>query len=340
MSSKDKARPTLEDVAALSGVSAATVSRALSRPGLVNTDTLARIRRAAETLGYMPTGPARALASGRTMTIGAIVPTLDSPIFARALQSLQATLSGHGYQLLVASSDYNIAAEAAALQALLQRGVDGLVLVGAERADDTWSLLARVDIPVVLTWCADPRFDSVSVDNRSAGRLAAEHLLSLGHRSFGVITGALAVNDRQRLRIAGVRDALTRAGLHLPDWRIIEQPLTVAGGRSGCASLLAAADAPSAIICGIDVLAVGCLSEAHARGIHVPKELSVVGVDNLEMAAHVSPALTTVHIPTSQIGETAAKTLLARLRGDDAPRAEELPIALVVRQSSGPRPST
>jgi LacI family transcriptional regulator len=333
-----KSRPTLGEVAALAGVSTATVSRALSRPALVNAETLVRVQRATETLGYMPTGAARALASGKTMTIGAIVPTLDSPIFARALQAMQARLSAEGYQLLVASSDYNTAAEAAALHALIARGVDGLVLVGAERSEETWQMLERVGMPVVLTWCANPRFDAVMVDNRHAGRLVAEYLIGLGHRSFGVITGTLSVNDRQLLRIAGVRDALADAGLALPDWRIVEQPLSVPGGRGGCAALLSTAEPPSAIICGIDILAIGCLSEAQARGLHVPRDLSIAGIDNLEMAAHVSPALTTVHIPTAQIGDHAATTILARLRGKPGPLHHELPIALVVRQSCGPHP--
>lgn len=328
-------RPTLGEVAALAGVSTATVSRALSRPALVNDATLARVRHAAETLRYLPTGAARALASGKTMTIGAIVPTLDSPIFARSLQAMQARLSAEGYQLLVASSDYNAAGEAAALQALVARGIDGIVLVGAERPDETWQMLERVGMPVVLTLCADDRFDAVMVDNRHAGRLIAEHLIGLGHRSFGVITGTLTVNDRQRLRVAGVRDAIESAGLALPEWRIVEQPLTVAGGRSGCAALLSAAEPPSAIVCGIDILAIGCLSEAHARGLSVPRDVSIAGIDNLEMAAHVSPALTTVHIPTAQIGERAAKVILTRLRGEPGPVLEQLPIALVVRQSCG-----
>jgi len=329
-----RVRPTLEDVATLAGVSPATVSRGLSRPDLVNLETLQRVRRAAETLGYVPAGAAQALASGRSRTIGAVVPTLDSAIFARTLQSVQGTLGGQGYQLLVASNDYNPVAEVAILRSLLSRGVDGIILVGTQRDEASWELLERAAVPVVQTLSADPRFDGVVVDNHRAGRLAAEHLLLLGHRTIGVVTGRLSVNDRQRQRVAGVRDAMAAAGCKLPDWRVLEQPMTTAGGRSGCAALLAAAAPPTAIVCGVDILAIGCLSEAHARGIAVPATLSIVGIDNLEMAANVSPALTTVHIPTDQIGERAARTLLARLNGRAGPSVEELPVELVVRQSS------
>jgi LacI family transcriptional regulator len=328
-------RPTLTDVASLSGVSAATVSRALARPHMVNRETLARVLSAADRLGYVPAGAARALASGRSKVIGAIVPTLDSAIFSRTLQALQGELAAAGYGLIVASNDYNPAAEAGILRALLAQAVDGLVLVGAERSPEATAIIRRAGVPVVLTWCGHPAFDAITVDNCRAGRLAAEHLVNLGHRAVGVVTGTLAVNDRQRQRVAGIRDALEAHGLTLPEWHVMEQPFTLAGGRSGCAALLSLQAPPTAIICGIDLLAVGCLAEAHARGLRVPGDLSVVGIDNLDMAAHVSPALTTVHVPTARIGEMAALTLLERLNGCSERIAHELAVELVVRQSTG-----
>ena len=160
----DKRRPRLLDVARDARVSPATVSRAIAQPELLNTATLARVRLSAARLGYVPDGTARALASGRSMTIGAVVPTLDSAIFSRALQDMQTTLSRHGYQLLVASHDYSAAAETEAIRTLLARGVDGLMLVGAERNAETMTLLEATRVGVVLTWCGDSRFDSVVVD--------------------------------------------------------------------------------------------------------------------------------------------------------------------------------
>src|ERR1700753_1156150 len=148
-------RVKLRDVARHAGVSPATVSRAIAQPELVSTTTLARVRGSAARLGYVPDGAARALASGRSMTVGAVVPTLDSTIFARALQTMQATLAQQGYQLLVASHDYSAAAEAEAVRTLLSRGVDGLMLVGAERPSATWQLLEASHVAVVLTWCGD-----------------------------------------------------------------------------------------------------------------------------------------------------------------------------------------
>jgi LacI family transcriptional regulator len=327
-------RIKLIDVARHARVSPATVSRAIAQPDLVRPDTLARVQASAAKLGYVPGGAARALASGRSMTMGAVIPTLDSAIFARALQAMQTALSKHGYHLLVASHDYSAAAEAEAVRMLLTRGVDGLMLVGAQRPAATWDLLDKANVAVVLTWCGEPHFSAISVDNVRAGRLAAQHLIGLGHRRIGVVVGAVHFNDRQQARLAGIRAAIEEAGLSLPDWCISEQPLSLAGGRTGCAQMLALDEAPTAIIGGIDILAIGCIEEAHARGLAVPHDLSIVGIDNLEMSAHLFPALTTVHLPVMRIGELAAESLLTQLRSDGAAAHVDLPVELVVRRST------
>lgn len=327
-------RVRLRDVARDAGVSPATVSRAIAQPDLVNSDTLARVKRSAMRLGYVPDGAARALASGRSMTIGAVVPTLDSMVFSHALQSMQLTLSGKGFQLLVASHDYSSAGEAEAIRNLLARGVDGLMLVGAERPEETWDLLESSNVATVLTWCGDRRISSISIDNEKAGRIAARHLLDLGHRRIAAVVGALRFNDRQKARLAGIRSALREAGLDLPDWLVSEQPLTLAGGRAGCERMLGLKEPPTAVIGGIDVLAMGCIEEAHSRGLLIPDDLSVVGIDNIEMAAHIFPSMTSVHLPVSRIGELAADCLIGRLSGNREIVALELPVELVPRTSS------
>lgn len=333
-------RPKLKDVAEVAGVSQATVSRALSRPDLVQAETLGRVKQAAARLGYLPGGAARALVSGRTMTVGAVVPTLDHAIFAQAIQALQAVLLADGYQLLLASHEYSALTEAAAVRSMLTRGVDALVLVGADHLGETWDLLTSASVPVLITWSKDERFPCIWFDNERAGELAAEHLLDLGHRRFGMISGRLRWNDRARARVAGVRAALERAGFELPDWCILEEPFTLAGGRAGMAGLLAAAEPPTAVVCGNDLLAVGAVFEIQARGLSAPDDVSVVGIDNLEIAAHLAPALTTVHLPTAQLGDQAGRMLMAILRGDPIPPRLELPLELVVRRSSGAPPAS
>ncbi|MGL4727741.1 MAG: LacI family DNA-binding transcriptional regulator [Bosea sp. (in: a-proteobacteria)] len=324
----------LIDVAREAGVSPATVSRAISQPELLSHETLQRVQASASKLGYSPDAAARALASGRSMTIGAVMPTLDNAIFSRALQAMQVTLAADGYQLLIASHDYNASAEAEAVRTLLARGIDGLMLVGAERAPEMDNLLRSTTIPVVLTWRSGPEMPCVTVDNEKAGALAAQHLLDLGHRRIGLVTGSLKFNDRQKARLHGARAALEAANVKLPASLVNEQPTTLAGGRSGCAMLLALAEPPTAIIGGIDLIAVGCIIEAQARGLSVPGNISIAGIDDLDMSAHLSPSLTTVHVPTAEIGAEAAKKLIALLRGQTPQGRLELPVELVVRHST------
>jgi LacI family transcriptional regulator, galactose operon repressor len=329
--------PTLRDVAREARVSVATVSRALSRPELVNTATRLGIEAAARRLGYLASGPGRALVSGISHTVGVIVPTLDAAIFSRAIQALQRRLAETDYQLLVAAHDYSLAAEASAVRAMLGHRVDALVLVGTDRAEETRRLLQAAEVPVLITWSFDPAFDCIGFDNEGAGRIAAEHLLALGHRRIGMISGLTEQNDRARLRRAGVASALAAVGETLPDWRVVEQPFSLAGGRAALAELLALTEAPSAIVCGNDLLAAGAMFEAQTRGISVPEHLSIVGIDNLDIAAHLFPPLTTVHLPTAQLGTAAAEHVLARLGGAMVPARQELPIALVLRGSTAPR---
>ena len=329
------ARPTLNDVAREARVSAATVSRALSRPEMVNTDTQQRIQAAAEQLGYLPNGAGRALASGLSRTVGIVVPTLDASIFSRAIQSLQQALADESYQLLVAAHEYSLAAEASAVRSMLAHRVDGLILIGSDRAGETRSLLRAANVAVVVIWSFDDEFDCIGFDNEAAGRLAAEHLLALGHRRIAMISGHTAQNDRARLRVLGMRNALRNAGYELPDWYLVERPFSLDGGRAGLSQLLALKEPPSAIVCGNDLLAAGVMFEAAARNIAIPGNISVIGIDNLDISGHLNPPLTTVHLPTAQLGIAAAEHLLARIEGKPFTRRQELPVALVVRGSTG-----
>jgi LacI family transcriptional regulator len=335
---QERVRPTIFDVASRAGVSTATVSRVLSQPGIVRPEKRARVNAAILALGYVRDGTARALVSGSTGAVGVIVPTLDNAIFSRAIQTLQLRLAEAGYRLIVASHEYSATTEIVAARSLIEHGIDAIVLVGIDHAPELWSLVDNSPIPVVLTWSIADGRDCVGFDNRRAGRIAAEHLLSLGHRTFGIISGILQHNDRASARIAGVRDALADAGLGIPDWRISQQSFTLAGGRAGLTALLSLDEPPTAVIGGNDLLAAGALFEAQARRIRVPRQLSIVGMDNLELSQHVTPALTTVNLPTAALGRRAAELVLARLEGTGKPRAIELPIDLVVRESTARAP--
>lgn len=279
--------------------------------------------------------PQRALASRRTRTVGAVVPTLDHAIFARAIQAMQITLADAGYQLLIASHDYSLAVEAIAARSLLEQGVEAL-LVGTDHSREVWSLIGDATIPILFTWSLHVQVDSIGFDNEAAGYLVAEHLLRLGHRSFGLISGHLRNNDRARARLQGVRKAIGAAGLSLPAASVTEHQFGYSGGRAGLAALLALAEPPTAIIGGNDLMAIGAIIEAQSRGLSIPNDLSIAGIDDLDLAAHISPGLTTVHLPTKELGRRAADHVLKRLEGGEADRMTEMSIELVVRGSTGP----
>ncbi|OYR22989.1 LacI family DNA-binding transcriptional regulator [Brucella thiophenivorans] len=325
-------KATLADVAKEAGVSPATVSRAISNPDRVKPDTLRKIRQVASSLGYIPDAKARALVSGRSKSIGVVVPTLDSPIFSKALQAMHKELSKQGYQLLVASHDYDHGLEELAVGGLVGQGVDGLILVGAERPPSFWKLIHG--IPTVLTWCSIEGQDSICVDNVMAGSLIANHLLDLGHRNFGVIAGRRANNDRQKLRLEGVVQALRQRGVTLSQANVLEHTISIFGGRAGCSRLLSLAQAPSAIIGLIDILATGAMIEAQAQGLRIPTDLSIAGIDNLEFSEHISPSLTTVHIPADRIGALAAQRILEMLSNGTSPIITTLDVELIIRKST------
>ncbi|HMO08776.1 MAG TPA: LacI family DNA-binding transcriptional regulator [Paracoccaceae bacterium] len=329
-------KPVLTDIAREAGVSIATASRAMNEPGLVQAETLRKVREVMARLGYTPNRKARALASGRSQTIGVVVPTVNSAIFAQCLQAMQRVLYADGYLLLVASHEYDPVNETMAVSQLISHGVDGLILVGAARPDATWRLIDDAGLPVVQLWAGRPDRDRVVVDNHAAGGMIARHLIDFGHRDFAVICGHLQENDRQRARLAGVRDALADAGMSLDAGRVIEAGLSIGSGREACRALLELRQRPTAVLGLVDLLAVGAIYEVQRAGLEVPRDISVAGIDNAEFSVHIAPSLTTVSIPAARIGQMAAQRMVAILSGDAEPRETTLDIALVRRQSTGP----
>ncbi|MGI9385104.1 MAG: LacI family DNA-binding transcriptional regulator, partial [Methyloligellaceae bacterium] len=224
-------KPTLQDVAQHAGVSTATVSRCLSHPEKVKPRRRARVEASIAALAYTPHGPARALATQRSRTIGIIVPTLDIASFASGVQALQESLFGAGHTPLLAISNYDLALELHHARSLVHHGVDGIVLVGAEHDAELHALLRRNRIPFVEIWTyasAGPH-PCIGFDNRAAMRRITEHVLDRGHRRVAMILGgAEHTNDRSRERLAGFRDAFDALGLTPPRERVLEVPYGIA----------------------------------------------------------------------------------------------------------------
>ncbi|HZH06606.1 MAG TPA: LacI family DNA-binding transcriptional regulator, partial [Lautropia sp.] len=218
-----------KDVARLAGVSTATVSRALNRPDRVDPQTRRRVLEAAAKLRYVPHGAARSLRSHRSKMIGAVVPSFDYALYARTTSALQQRLDARGYSLVLAEQHYDLAAELRVARQLVQHGVDAFVFVGLDHDPALFSLLEDYGRPYVLTWGIDPhyRHPSIGFDNQAATAEITRHLLQLGHTRFGLLSAPVAGNDRARARGAGVRQALSEAGLDLPAPYVAYEPISL-----------------------------------------------------------------------------------------------------------------
>lgn len=341
MTTPSHRNPTLRDVALHAGVSTATVSRCLNTPSAVREETRRRVQNAVESLGYTPHFAGQALASNRTNTIGAVIPTMENAIFARGLQAVEEELAKAGVTLLVASSGYDPDREHAQVRALLGRAVDGVLLIGHARPEPTYALLKRHGAPLVLAWSRerDGSPPCVGFDNVDAAYNIAAEIVRLGHREIAMIGGLTSWNDRASDRIAGVRRALDAAGLALRSDRLIEAAYTLEAGEQACRQLLAAPTRPTAVLCGNDVLAAGAFKAARSLGLRIPDDVSITGFDDIDLADAVEPGLTTVHVPHRRMGRLAAQTLLG-LRDDASLPAETCLKTWIVHRGSVAPPTT
>ncbi|MFT5113689.1 MAG: LacI family transcriptional regulator [Parasphingorhabdus sp.] len=328
--------PKLDDVAQHAGVSTATASRALNRPESVRPELRRRVTDAVDELGYVAHGAARALASRKSKTVGAIVPTIDNAIFAKSIQTLQDRLSKLGYTLLLASSDYNQERERKECQTLLEKGVDALILVGEEHHPSVYRLLDNNQTPYVNIWIYNESSlqPCVGFDNASAARKLAKYLIDIGHRDIAMVAGINEGNDRAAERVSGVLTALNEHQLSFSPGYLIEKPYEIAAGRTAAKQLLSLSNPPTAIMCGNDILAMGVLFECLSRGFRVPEDISIAGFDGMDLTAHITPALTTVQIPSEEMGYMAAEYVHARISKLPVNDKTKLIANIIVRDST------
>jgi DNA-binding LacI/PurR family transcriptional regulator len=326
---------TTHDVARKAGVSQATVSLVLSgNPrARVAAATRERVLEAAEELGYRPNMLARGLVRGRSYAIGVVVPDLTNPFFLDVVTGAQRVAAEAGYAIL--PGDTRESTPIRHLEALRARQVDGVIIDGVGAATLPHDALS--DLKVVVVDEPSERWPGIASDALAAGRLAAEHLVGLGHRKLAFIGPATDVHGF-RMRERGFFQALREADIALPHEWLLRTPPTVSGGQAAMKHLLASSQRPTGVFCANDLIAMGALKAALTGKVAVPAEMSIVGCDDVEMASFVTPELTTVAVPARELGARAARLLLRQLDGQEVSvkPGKLLPVRLVRRGTTGP----
>ena len=325
---------TLHDVALLAGVAPITASRALKAPQQVSDVVRKRVADAVARTGYVPNLLAGGLASTRSKLVAAVVPTISGLVFLETVQSLTEALAERGYQLMLGQAGYSGNREDALLGAIIGRRPDGIVLTGVLHSAEGRRRLLGSGIPVVETWDLTPTpIDMlVGFSHSEVGRSVALYLHARGRRRFGVVTG----DDERACRRSDAFCATARTlGLAPVAVAQVPTPTTLQRGRDGLADLLARQPDVDAVFCSSDLLALGVLTEARVRVLDVPGRLAVVGFGDLEFAAALQPALTTVHIKGAAIGRQAAQFIVDRAEGREVPqRVVDIGFSIVERLSA------
>ncbi len=323
----------------MAGVHVSTASRALNdqTAALVNAQTLDRVRQAASQLGYRVNGMARALKMRRSLSIGMIVPDITNPFFPPAVRGAEDVLDRTGFSLLIASTDNEPAKARRQVTAMLESQVDGLLLAMARREDALVDELQAGSTPVVLVNRTVERGGVTAVvpDDYNGELQAVEHLHALGHWRIGFVTGPLFTSNAAR-RLASFGQAAQRLGLP-GGGRVEADSFDEAAGHRAASILLAEHPDTTAVIAGNDLLAIGVIEAAAEYGLACPRDLSVVGFNDMRLASRICPPLTTVRVPEYDVGARAAELLLALIE-DPGRRPETVLISgeLIVRGSTAP----
>lgn len=325
-------RTTLEQVAALAGVSIMTASRALSQPQLVSEATRAKVEHAVEELGYVPNRAARALASAQSNVIVVLVPSLSNAVFPAVLEGIHDAVGPSRYQLLIGNTHYSDAEEEKLLRAYLQSNPDGVLLSSLAHSPPVAKMLAGLKVPVVsmMDLADDPEALSVGFSQLDAGIEMTRHLIRKGYRRIGFMGAQL--DGRTMRRAEGYRQAMQAAGLADPRLEImVPDPSAIALGAELMARMIAAVPDCDAVFCCNDDLAHGAIFHCQRRGIRIPEDIAICGFNDLPASAWMVPSLTTIDTPRYRIGFEAASLLLQLIEGKE-PERKRIDLGFTLRQ--------
>ncbi|HLZ63221.1 MAG TPA: LacI family DNA-binding transcriptional regulator [Ktedonosporobacter sp.] len=326
---------TIYDIAKATGVAKSTVANALSGKGTVSEATRQRILQCAEEMGYRPNVLARSLYNHKTFTIALILPTIANPFYPEIVEAIEQMAGEHDYQTLFSNTHYNFELARQQMERMRSRWVDGYIIMGSSMDIADITQYFQQGLPIVLCdWQENEEtqgIPQVSVDFYRAGQLAAQHLLDLGHQQMAVIVD----EPQQTLRLEGFASVLRAADIPLLPGSIQQGHSTLQSGYAAAKSLLALPTRPTAIFATTDWMALGAIEAVLDEGLSVPHDISIIGLDDIVVSAHLRPPLTTIAVPKTQLARKATELLLTQINDStDMPNSRSVEPYLVVRQST------
>lgn len=326
----------MKDVARLAGVSTSTVSHVINNNRFVSEAIREKVNAAIGQLNYAPSALARSLKLNQTHTIGMLITSSSNPFYSEVVQGVERSCYERGYSLILCNTDGDEERLNRSLETLLQKRVDGLILMFTENHLPSPETLSRYPaIPVVMMdWAPFAGVNDIIQENAFiGGRMATEYLIAQGYRRIACITGPLDKTTSTQ-RLEGYRQALQEAGMARDAGLEVTGDFEFAGGLSAMQQLLALDERPDAVFAGNDAMAVGVYQAIYRHGLRIPQDIAVMGYDDIQLAQYMTPPLTTIHQPKDELGELAIDTLLHRMKAPDA-EAQVLVLTpeLVVRDS-------
>ncbi len=306
----------IKDVAKKANVSISTVSRVINQSKPVRPKTKERVLEAIEELGYRPNAIARSLKVKHTQSIGIMVPDIANQFYPEVVRGIEDVANMYEYTIFLCNTDLDDDKELKYFSEMEEKQVDGLIFMGNILSDRLALEMKKADMPVVLIGSDHPDLPSVTIDNTLAAKKAVEYLLNMGHRRVAVITGKMKDPMMGRARLKGYREALENAGI---DWKsewVVQGGYRFKSGYEGARQLLMLEERPTAIFVASDEMAIGAMRAILEKGLQVPRDIAVVGFDNIDMSGKVYPSLTTMGQPMYEMGAIGMRLLTKYLQGE------------------------
>ena len=328
---------TMQEIATIAGVSLATVSRTIHSPHLVSPKTRQHVLGVIEEHDYVYNATAGDLSRKKSTVIGVTIPTTKNPVFAGSALAIQELAQEKGYSIILGNTKYDSDIERSLLQRFQERRMAGIILTGYTLAQEKFVRnLADSGIPTLIIWEKpnDDSFSFVGFDNFKAAYSMTEYLIGLKHRRIGLIIGPFTKMGRVKQRFEGYKAALEAHEIAYDPSLVIEKEPTLGDGKEAMGRLLTLPERPTAVFAASDMLAIGALAAVKDKGLRVPRDISLAGFDDIDFAAYCDPPLTTVRVPSHEIGLLAAKILLEAIeRGYLEVRQYCLDTDLIIRGS-------